>query len=509
MNTILEQIEAAALGHPDSIAIARGGESLTYSQLWRSVESVSAAALRWGAKPGDRFIFGARPSPRSIAYALGLLRAGLTLVFVDPFSAQELFNSRVEMVQPRLVVADSLLYAIGSRWLAWLRRARRINVCDYGRLGGVQHLYLGPRLPGVPLRAKSLAAWAGSAKPAGAPAEMQPNPGADAIVTFTSGTTGQPKGVVHTLASISANVVNFADRFGIAPGSLVYAEPMTLGVVALTRGATWRIPVESEALPQGIDVLFAVPADLAKILRKAGAGSQRPAVRVVGTGAAPVLPPLIEDIAATFGEATEIVNVYGMTEMLPIATCDARSKLEHIRSGGRGDLVGQPMGDTKIRLASDGEIEVSGSGLMNRYFGRSPESWHPTGDLGTIRADGQLVLLGRKKNMLIRGNMNIYPSLYEPGICTIPGVADAAIVGVPDRIGDDRVMLFVVAKPGFDPSRVLDAVRSQVHLHMDEDARPDMVELLDSMPLSGRSLKRDSLVLTQLARARFQAGGLL
>jgi len=505
VNTILEQIEAAARSHPKSRAIVRGGESLTYEQLWRTVESVAGAALKWGAKPGDTFIFGARPAPNSIAYALGLLRAGLTLVFVDPFSAQDLFNSRVEMVKPRLVVADSLLYAIGSSGFAWLRRARRINVCNYGRLGGVQHLYLGQRLPGVPMRAKSLAAWARSGRPANAPAITQPNSEADAIVTFTSGTTGQPKGVVHTLASISANVVNFANRFGIEPGSLVYAEPMTLGVVALTRGATWQIPVESEALPQVIDVLFAVPADLARILRKAGGVSQRPTVRIVGTGAAPVLSPLIEDIAATFGAATEIVNVYGMTEMLPIATCDARAKLAHIAAGGRGDLVGVPMGDTKIRLAADGEIEISGSGLMNRYFGRSPEAWHPTGDLGNVRADGQLVLLGRKKNMLIRGNMNIYPSLYEPGICTIPGVADAAIVGVPDRIGDDRVMLFVVARPGFDSAKVLGAVRSQVHLHMDEDALPDRVELLDSMPLSGRSLKRDSLVLTQLARARFEA----
>jgi len=507
VNTILEQIETAARSHPESAAIVRGGESLTYSQLWRIVDSVSVAALEWGAKPGDRFIFGARPTPNSIAHALGLLRAGLTLVFVDPFSAQELFNSRVEMVKPRLVVADSLLYAIGSRGFAWLRRVRRINVCNYGQLGGVQHLYLGRRLPGVPLRAQSLAAWARSGRPASAPALAQPNPQADAIVTFTSGTTGEPKGVVHTLASISANVVNFANRFGIAPGSLVYAEPMTLGVVALTRGATWRIPVDSEALPQVIDVLFAVPADLSKILLKEGRVSQRPVVRVVGTGAAPVLPPLIEDIAATFGASTEIVNVYGMTEMLPIATCDARAKLAHIADGGRGDLVGLPMGDTKIRLATDGEIQVSGSGLMNRYFGRQPQEWHPTGDLGTIRADGQLVLLGRKKNMLIRGNMNIYPSLYEPGICTIPGVADAAIVGVPDRIGDDRVMLFVVAKPGFDPAKVLAAVRSQVHLHMDEDALPDRVELLEAMPLSGRSLKRDPLVLTQLARARFEAGG--
>jgi len=99
--------------------------------------------------------------------------------------------------------------------------------------------------------------------------------------------------------------------------------------------------------------------------------------------------------------------------------------------------------------------------------------------------------------------MNIYPSLYEPSLCTIDGVADAAIVGVPDRIGDDRVMLFVVAKEGADAARVLAAVKAQVRLHMDEDALPDRIELLGRMPLSGRSHKRHAIVLVELARRYF------
>ena len=500
MNNILEQIQAAAAAHPDEVAIRYGKQNLTYRELWSDIDAVARSAFSHGAIAGQTFIFGARPSPKSIAYALGLLRAGLTLVFVDPFSAKELFESRISMVKPSYVVADSLLYAIGSRGLGWLRSLRKLNVCDYSRVSGVTHLYLGSRLPGVPVRAKPMARWS---RP-GSTAALPPIDGSrDAIVTFTSGTTGSPKGVVHTLDTISANVENFAARFAIGAGSLVYAEPMTLGVVAMANGATWQIPVVGEELPPEIDVIFAVPADLAALLRRIGEDARRPRVRVVGTGAAPVLPPLIEDIIATLGEGTEIINVYGMTEMLPIATCDARAKLEHLKQGGRGDLLGKPMGDTKFKLADDGEILVSGSGLMDRYFGGEPEVWHATGDLGTLRADGQLVMLGRKKNMLIRGNMNIYPSLYEPSLCTIDGVADAAIVGVPDRIGDDRVMLFVVAKEGADAARVLAAVKAQVRLHMDEDALPDRIELLGRMPLSGRSHKRDAIVLVELARRYF------
>jgi acyl-CoA synthetase (AMP-forming)/AMP-acid ligase II len=509
MTNILYEIESAAAANPEAVAIRRGSATISYAQLLRTINAVARAAIADGAKPGDRFVFGARPSPESVAYTLGMLRAGLTLVFVDPFSAPELFETRVRMVEPRYVMADSLLYLIGSSLLAPVRRARRLQICNYAQIPNVRHLRVGGWLPGVPLRATSMKGWAAgpnsqvSATPAEGPS---PLPGLDetqdAIVTFTSGTTGNPKGVVHNLATISANASNFAAEFGVTRGSLVYAEPMTLGVVALANGATWQIPVAKETLPSEIDVLFAVPADLLDLLEKV-AKPHTPKVRVVGTGAAPVLPALIERVSQVLGDTTEFINVYGMTEMLPVATCSGEEKRRYLEGGNQGDLVGHPMGDTRIRIAADSEVEVSGSGLMNRYWGQEPKEWHPTGDLGKLLPDGSLVLLGRKKNMLIRRNMNIYPSLYEPGLCTIVGVADAAIIGVPDEYGDDRVMLFVVAEPDRNPQEVLDMARANVHLHMDADSLPDRIELIDEIPLSGRARKRDTAALVEVAARYF------
>jgi acyl-CoA synthetase (AMP-forming)/AMP-acid ligase II len=519
MTNILYDIEAAAAANPDSVAIRRGSATISYAQLLKTINAVARAAIADGAKPGDRFVFGARPSPESVAYTLGMLRAGLTLVFVDPFSAPELFETRVRMVEPRYVMADSLLYLIGSNLLAPVRRARRLQVCNYAQIPNVRHLRVGGWLPGVPLRATSMSGWAaGSASQRSSGAAAAPpmlpilDEAQDAIVTFTSGTTGNPKGVVHNLATISANASNFAAEFGVTRGSLVYAEPMTLGVVALANGATWQIPLAKEALPSEIDVLFAVPADLLDLLEKVAkpndtkpidANPHAPKVRVVGTGAAPVLPTLIERVSQVLGDKTKFINVYGMTEMLPVATCSGEEKQRYLEDGNQGDLVGHPMGDTRIRIAADSEVEVSGSGLMNRYWGQESRQWHPTGDLGKLLPDGSLVLLGRKKNMLIRRNMNIYPSLYEPGLCTIPGVADAAIIGVPDEYGDDRVMLFVVAEPGRNPQEVLAMVRANVHLHMDADSLPDRIELIDEIPLSGRARKRDTAALVAEAARYF------
>jgi acyl-CoA synthetase (AMP-forming)/AMP-acid ligase II len=138
---------------------------------------------------------------------------------------------------------------------------------------------------------------------------------------------------------------------------------------------------------------------------------------------------------------------------------------------------------------------------MERYFGRQPEEWHSTGDLGRV-VDGELVLLGRKKNMLIRGNKNIYPSLYEPGISTIDGVREAAIVGVPDEFGDDRVILFVSREQDRPAETVRRRVQAVLPEHFDGDAIPDHVWVLDNLPVSGRARKRDMDKLRSIAAER-------
>jgi acyl-CoA synthetase (AMP-forming)/AMP-acid ligase II len=188
-----------------------------------------------------------------------------------------------------------------------------------------------------------------------------------------------------------------------------------------------------------------------------------------------------------------------MTEFLPIANATAEEKL----ANSRGDLLGRPIGDTEVKIAEDNEILVRGSGLMKNYYGQPSPEWHPTGDLGELTDDGRIILLGRKKNMLIRGNKNIYPSLYEPGLTTIPGVADAAIIGAPDGYGDDRVVLFIVPEPGSDPAAVRAAVQRDVIYHVDADALPDRIEVIPVMPVSGRANKRNQAELSRLAGLLF------
>lgn len=488
MRTLIEEIERACGDHPELIAIRHKRDRITYRELGEAIENVARNVIAAGGKPGDRFLYAARPTPRSLAVTLGMLRAGLTLVFVDPFTAPELFASRARLVEPAYTLADAFLYAVGHRNLGWARAIRNVNICDFGAVDA-RPLFLGARIPGVPRSAIRAERWM-KTRP---PVELPPiEPDRDAVITFTSGTTSDPKGVIHSQRTLASNAEPFADELGIHRGSLVYSEPMTVGAVALTRGAEWWVPDRADRNVVA-DVYFGVPTDLLAMLERP---RHRFQANVVATGAAPVLPSLVSRVDQQMGSRTRIVSVYGATEMLPMTTCDARRKRDHA-----GELVGTPIGDTRVRIAPDGEILVSGSGLMERYFGRAPEEWHSTGDLGRM-VDGELVLLGRKKSMLIRGNKNIYPSLYEPGVTTIDGVADAAIVGVPDEYGDDRVILFVVREQSEKPEVVLQRVQSSLVDHFDGDAIPDRVWVLDEMPTSGRARKRDMEHLRSLAAGR-------
>jgi acyl-CoA synthetase (AMP-forming)/AMP-acid ligase II len=489
MRTLIEEIEQACRDHPDLTAIRHRTDSIRYRELGDAITNVAKNAIAAGAVPGDRFLYAARPTPRSLAVTLGMLRAGMTLVFVDPFTAPALYATRAGLVEPAFTLADSFLYLAGHRNLRWARALRNVNICDFGAVEA-RHMFIGARLPGVPRNAIRADDWMRTAPSVELPAV---DPARDAVITFTSGTTSDPKGVVHSQRTLASNVELFADELGIHPRTVVYSEPMTVGVVALSRGAEWRIPDASDKDVLA-DVYFGVPSDLLDMLDRP---KHRFRAHVVATGAAPVLPSLVERVDGQMGERTRIISVYGATEMLPMATCDARRKRDHLE----GDLVGAPIGDTRVKLAPDGEILVAGPGLMERYFGQPPEEWHSTGDLGRV-VDGELVLLGRKKNMLIRGNKNIYPSLYEPAISTIDGVQDAAIVGVPDEYGDDRVILFISREMDHPAEAVQRRVQAALPEHFDGDAIPDHVWVLDHLPVSGRARKRDMDELRTIAAER-------
>ena len=205
-------------------------------------------------------------------------------------------------------------------------------------------------------------------------------------------------------------------------------------------------------------------------------------------GGAPVLRPLLERARAQL-PGTKILAVYGMTEILPVAIADGDAKLAF---EGPGDFVGELMPSIRATIR-DGELLVAGPGLAS-YLGEPPLTELRTGDLARID-DGKATLSGRSKDMFIRGTTNVYPGLYEPVIAGIPGVRDAAIVAVPNEIGDDELVLALVLE-GTSPQ----AVRRCLPGLIDAAVLPDRLVVLSEFPKAGRSLKLDRTALVELVR---------
>jgi acyl-CoA synthetase (AMP-forming)/AMP-acid ligase II len=161
---------------------------------------------------------------------------------------------------------------------------------------------------------------------------------------------------------------------------------------------------------------------------------------------------------------------------------------------GEGDLVGAPLQGSQVHIGEGDELYVAGERLCGRYLGGEPLTEVATGDLARLDDEGRIVLLGRAKDMIIRGHYNIYPALYEGKIAEIPGVARCALIGVWDeRLGDERVILAL--EPTADEASPMQ-LKQRVEQVMRVDAVVDTLALPDEivimpLPESGRTHKID------------------
>ncbi|MGJ6965458.1 AMP-binding protein [Streptosporangium sp. G11] len=451
-----------------------------------------------GLRPGDGVLFAVRPGVDAVALALGAVAAGGTLVLADPGLAPDVLAARMAATRPAWVVSESLLYTLSGplRGLARRRGLLLPNLADPLPGHPVRHLYTGPWLPGVPRGAlrlsRILRSSGGPAGPAGREA-YGTDPDQPAAVIFTSGTTARPRGVVHTRGSLAAGLEMFRSAFPLGPGDVVHTDQLMLGLPALLAGATWSLPgggdLATELAARRATHTFAVPVHLDRLLRETPRLPET--LRYLLLGAAPAPPGVLR---RAIEAGPEILSVYAMTEALPIAIASAGEKLAQ----AEGDLLGVPLPGVGVRIAEDGELFVSGPHLAQRYLGEEPLREIATGDLVRLEGD-RLVLLGRKKDMILRDGVNIYPGLYESGIAALPGVAEAAIVGLSDpETGDEEVVLAVVPADGYDEGLLRKALPEIV----DAAALPDRIEPLAAFPRSGRADKLDRAALRDLVARR-------
>ncbi|MEV5509559.1 acyl-CoA synthetase [Streptomyces orinoci] len=320
----------------------------------------------------------------------------------------------------------------------------------------------------------------------------EPDPEQVALILYTSGTTGAPKGALITHRAIAAGLDGLADAWQwTAEDTLVHGLPLfhvhglVLGVLgALRTGCrlvhTGRPTPEAYAAAGGT-LYFGVPTVWSRIARDPAAARALAGARLLVSGSAALPAPVFRDLRALAGQGP--VERYGMTETL--ITLSARAD-----GARRPGTVGLPLPGVRTRLAAEeggiGELEVSGPTLFAGYLGRpeatsaayTDDGWFRTGDIAAIEEDGTHRIVGRASTDLIKsGGYRIGAGEVENALLDHPAVREAAVIGVPHEDLGQEVVAYVVAD-GADERELIDFVAA----HLSRHKRPRRVRFLDALP---------------------------
>jgi len=474
-----------ALRDPERLALC-GRVRRTYGELDEGAARAAGALEAAGVRPGDRVVVSADNGPAFLRAWFGALYAGATVVPVPVTSAAPEIARRATHARARLALVDE---------------PRR------------------PRMAEVGLRTLDVDALDGERR------DLVDSPNGLAMVLYTSGTTGSPKGAAITHGSLFAHTAAL-----VAHTLRLSADDVVLGALPLTHSFGIRMAVLAPffagarvALPpagrfdaaaslatcreEGVSWLPAVPTMFDAWAEVAGA--PLPALRWCLSAGAALPAPVRERARARLG--AEIREGYGLTE----ATFTAIDAPPHPPRPG---CVGPPVWGVEVRLrrrdgrlaapGEVGEIEIRGTNLMAGYLDDAeatravmPDGWLRSGDLGRLDDEGVLTIVDRLKDLIVRGGHNVVPTEVEEVLASHPAVRSVAVVGRPDaRYGEEIVAVLVLREGAvFEPGELDRWVRAR----LSATKVPRELAVVEALPL-GPSRK----VLRRELRARLRDGRL-
>ncbi len=509
--SVLQKLAVRAELEPDMPAVTdANGNVLANGQLLKRVQAVAQGLTAAGLQPGDRVLYAVRPSVASFLLMTGILESGGVVVPMASTMGPAVFKSRLELLSPKWVIAESVLYlASASRFVKRLLDWRGITLPPIADLDVRNYVHVGRVWPGLPpgLSAAGLEELGAQCS---RPVTLQGD--AAAVIVFTSGTTGDPKAVQHSCRSMQGALESVGSMMDAGIGDVIYARELHLILPALFCASAVVIPriarfsarrTIRDLRKLRVTHFFGVAAELQVLVDYLRARNLKlpRTLREIWIGAAPVRAAFLQEFRSVVTENTQVWCVYGMTEILPVARVSLEEKLQY---EGEGDLVGECVQGVSARVSTSGELIVNGPNLFSGYVGEAPCTEHATGDLARLD-NGRIVLLGRSKDMIIRGRFNIYPELYETTIDRIDGVRRCAMLGVYDAaLADERVVLIIEANAGVDQVDMEARLWSELQsgpCSIDSAALPDHI-LFMTLPLAGRSSKVDKIGLREHARRK-------
>ena len=548
MSNLYAAIRTTLSERPDAVVLETERATWTGTQLEQWVGRHAAALLALGLQPGDRIAVQIEKSPDNIALYLAALRIGAIYVPLNTaYQAREI-EYFLGDAQPRVFVTtperSSALEPVAVA--ANVQHVMTLGTASDGSLPelvGTQTREAPDRSPSAAMGRSPSAAMGRSPSAASAGAKEWPSAGAKerpsaaqerppvvpravndlAVICYTSGTTGRSKGAMISHGNMLSNARTLVSEWGFtASDVLLHALPLyhVHGLFialhcALLSGA--RIVLHAKFEPRAAltdlarsTVMMGVPTFYTRLLGDPALTTAAVRnVRLFISGSAPLLAETFDAFERRTGH--RILERYGMTETGMITS-------NPLHGERRGGTVGKPLPDVDVRITNDagdavptgsiGNVEVKGPNVFQGYW-RMPEKtalefrsdgYFVTGDLGQLEPDGYLQLVGRAKDLIISGGLNVYPKEIEEAIDALPGVDESAVFAIPHPDFGEAVAAAVTLKTGasLDAETIVTALREQLAAFK----TPKRVFIVASLPRNAMS-KVQKNILRQTYKDEF------
>lgn len=531
--SVVDLLRAARDRFPDHVALDFFGAPTTYRELWDAAERAAGALHAAGVRAGDRVALVLPNCPQHVVAFYGALRLGAIVVEHNPLYTQEELGRQFADHTPRVVIAWDACAESASRVLPEGATIFAVDLTRALPLGKRFALRLPiakarktraamtQKAPGIPSWDALVAA--AEPIPSSVPAPVATDV---ALLQYTGGTTGIPKGAILTHRNLVANAAQSAAWApDLVPGrETFYAILPLFHVYGLTLCFTTAVMIGATVVlfprfdpdlvldamkKRPATFLPGVPPVYPRLVERARErGVSLRSVKIALAGAMSLPPETVTEWEAASGGL--LIEGYGMTETSPISIGNP------IARNRRPGCIGIPYPSTDIRIVDrddpqvdvvpgePGELLVHGPQVFAGYWNRPEETeatllpggWVRTGDVVAQDEDGFIRVVDRIKELIIVGGFNVYPSEVETVLQRMPGVAEAAAVSLPNPSGGEQVAAAVVAMPGatLDP----DALIAESRRHLAAYKVPRRIVVVDELPHSTIGKLLRGSVRTQL-----------
>jgi long-chain acyl-CoA synthetase len=518
----LAMFRASVRRNPDGDLIRYFGGGITARELDELSDAFAVALAGLGVIPGDRVALYLQNVPQFVIGLLATWKAGGVAVPVNPMNkAREL---------------DAVLTDSGARVLVCLEGLYRDVAAEVARTNGVTvittseleyrgrhdpRVFAGLEGEPVPGGAEDMTTLIGHHR-GEAPRPHRFGPGDTALLTYTSGTTGPPKGAMNTHGNVVFNSQTYRQWCDLGPDDVVLGIAPLFHITGMIAGVTTALllgaplvlayrfePSVTLETIRTERVTFTVGSITVFIALMNAPEADREALATltkIWSGGAPIPPSTVKAFQAQFGQY--IHNIYGLTETTSPSHGVPAGAIAPIDDASGALSVGLPVYDTVVRIVGDdgqdlppgeiGEIVTSGPMVVPGYWNKPEETAHAlpggalhTGDVGYMDEAGWFYLVDRKKDQINAGGYKVWPREVEDVLYQHEAVREAAVVGIPDEYRGETVKAYVSLRPGHQATaeELIAFCRQQMAAYK----YPRQIEFLDELPktVSGKLLRRE------------------